>query len=305
VRGQGRNVDSIAFWEASDPFDTLLFSTAKGNQLVEVWQYPFAGNQLPPLRHSSFGSDTRVNGVAVDQEKNRLYVSVSEPASTVSVFSVPELEFIGGFIEGSANLKSEPNITLLKHVNGQTWVYVSADDIVYIHDAQTGTKIGQFEPARGLETLAADDFYQVIYVPDENNKTGIYAYNPVGTPHERGGTNNFGGGGIFQSDAEGVVLYTCPAGDGGDNGSGFLIVAEQKSDQTDFEFFDRQTWVHLGTVRLEGVSNTDGTASIQKALPDYPLGLFAAINDDKGVAGVGWAKILGATGLSCGAPLSR
>jgi myo-inositol-hexaphosphate 3-phosphohydrolase len=305
VSGQGRNVDSVAFWEAPDPADTLMFITAKNNQLVEVWQYPFENNQLPSLKHASFGSDTRVNGVIVDQESNRLFVSVSEPASTVSVFSLPELEFVGEFVEGDVNLESEPNITLLKHTSGQTWAYVSADDIVYIHNAETGAQIGQFKPAKGLETLVADDFYQVIHIPDENNKTGIYAYDPDGTPYERGGTNNFGGGDIFRSDAEGIVLYTCPADGTSDNGNGLLIVAEQKSSKTDFEFFDRQTWEHLGKVRLEGVSNTDGIATIQRSLPDYPWGIFVAINDDTSLAAVGWDKIFGATDLSCGTQISR
>jgi hypothetical protein len=106
VNGQGTDVDSIAFWEAPDPAETLMFVTAKGNQLVEVWQYPFVNNELTPLTHSSFGSGTRVNGVVVDQESDRLYVSVSEPASTVSVFSVPQLGFIQEFIAGTVNAQT-------------------------------------------------------------------------------------------------------------------------------------------------------------------------------------------------------
>ncbi len=301
VNGQGINVDSIAFWEAPDPAETRMFVTAKGNQLVEVWQYPFVNNELAPLTHSSFGAGTRANGVVVDQENDRLYVSLSNPASTVSVFSVPQLEFLWEFIRGSVNLKSEPNITLLKHANGQTWAYVSADNIVYIHDAETGAAISQFNPVKGLETLAADHLHQVIYIPDENDMTGIYAYRPDGSPSERNNTNGLGGGGIFQSDAEGILLYTCPSDGGSDSGSGLIVVADQKSAQTDFEFFDRQTWEHLGTLRVEGVSNTDGIASIQRPLPDYPLGIFAAVNDDTSTVGVGWDKVLSATGLSCGA----
>lgn len=300
VNGQGTNIDSIAFWEAPDPVETLMFVTAKANKLVEVWQYPFVNNELAPLTHNSFGTGARVNGVVVDQESGRLYVSVSDPASTVSVFSMPQLEFLQEFIQGSVNLKSEPNITLLKRANGQPWAYVSADNIVYIHDAESGAAIGQFNPVKELETLAADHLYQVIYIPDENEMTGIYAYNPDGSQYERNDTNSFGGGGIFQSDAEGILLYTCPSDGGGDNGSGWIVVADQKGDQTDFEFFDRQTWEHLGTLKVEGVSNTDGIASIQRPLPDYPLGIFAAINDDTSTVGVGWDKILNTTGLSCG-----
>lgn len=296
--GQGGNIDSIAFWEAPDPAETLMFVTAKANQLVEVWQYPFVNNERPPLQHSSFGSDSRVNGVAMDQETGRLYVSVSEPASTVSVFSAPQLQFSGEFIAGAVELESEPNLTLLKQANGERWAYVSANDVVYIYHTETGEAIGQFEPARGLETLAADHFYQVIYIPDENDRSGIYAYNPDGSPHERNGSHNFGDG-VFQSDAEGIILYTCPADGNGDDGRGLIVVADQGDEQTDYEFFDRQTWDHLGTLRLEGVSNTDGIASTQRPLPDYPLGLFAAVDDDTSTVGLGWDKILQATGLSC------
>ena len=96
------------------------------------------------------------------------------------------------------------------------------------------------------------------------------------------------------------MLYTCLSGNGGDTGRGLLIVADQRDDQTDFELFDRQTWQHLGSLRIEGVSNTDGIASTQQVLPGYPLGIFAAINDDDTIVGVGWDKILTATGLKCG-----
>ncbi len=50
---------------------------------------------------------------------------------------------------------------------------------------------------------------------------------------------------------------------------------------------------------MDGVSNTDGIASTQRPLPDYPLGLFAAIDDDRRVAAVGWDVILSVTGLAC------
>ncbi len=50
------------------------------------------------------------------------------------------------------------------------------------------------------------------------------------------------------------------------------------------------------------MANTDGVASTQQAMPGFPLGLFAAINDDRSVAGIGWDAILGATGLGCSLP---
>jgi hypothetical protein len=303
VNGQGRNVDSIAFWEAPDPAKTLMFVTAKGNQLVEVWQYPFVDNELPPLQHSTFGRDTAVNGVAVNQEQDLLYISVSEPASTVSVFSLPQLQFSREFVAGSVNLKAEPNITLLDESNGGKRAYVSADTIVYIYDAESGAALGHFNPSKGLETMAADPIYQAILIPDENDKTGVYVYQPDGAPFNKGNTNHFAQDRVFQSDGEGILLYTCPSNGQNDNGTGLIVVADQKNNQTDFEIFHRQTWQHLGTVMIEGVANTDGIGSSQRPLPGYPLGLFAAVNDDATVVGVGWDKILNATGLSCAADL--
>ena len=298
VNGAGTNVDSIAFWEAPDPADTLLLVTAKGNQRVEVWRLPFAGNQQPALLHASFGTGTQVNGVAVDPATDRLFIAVSSPESTVSLFSLPGLGFLGEFIAGAVNLRSEPNLALLDHASGSRWLYVSADTVAYVRDAASGAAVGQFTPTAGLETMAADDLAQVIYIPDENGRTGVYAYEPLGAPHLRAGTNRFGAG-VFDADAEGILIYRCRAAGGADTGAGWIVVSDQRADHTEFEFFDRRSWRHLGAVELTGVSNTDGIGSTQRALPGWPQGLFAAIDDDTSTAGVGWHRIFAATGLAC------
>src|SRR6187549_764315 len=67
LNGAGTDVDSIAFWEAPDPSNTLMFVTGKSNDRVEVWKYPFVGNELAPILFPA-----NVNGVAVDQETDRL-----------------------------------------------------------------------------------------------------------------------------------------------------------------------------------------------------------------------------------------
>jgi len=299
LNGAGSDVDSIAFWETANANDVLMFVTAKASQLVEVWQFPFIDNEQTPLTHTTFGtSGTRVNGVVVDQTNDLLYVSVSNPESTVAVFTLPGLTFAREFISGDYDLKSEPNIDLLDHADGSTRAYVSADQILYIYNANTGQYISQFTPTKGLETVLADDLWQIIYVPDEKDKSGVYAYTPDGAPYPQAGSNQFGADNIFQSDAEGITMYHCPP-QGVDNGKGFIIVADQKADVSDFEFFDRQSWAHLGTLNITGVSNTDGIASTQQALPGYPQGIFVAINDDKSAVGVGWDKVLTAMGLSC------
>ncbi|MGB5847117.1 MAG: phytase [Ignavibacteriaceae bacterium] len=289
VNGAGQNVDTIEFWKAPDSTETLMFVSAKDNELVEVWKYPFEGNEQTPLIHSTF-SNSQVNGLAVDQETDLLYVAIGEPSSTVSVFSLPELEFQINFDKQGADYQSEPNLTILNLPNGDKNIYVSADFPVYIHNAITGEFLDEFMPEKGLETMAADDFYQRIYIPDENGRTGVYVYNPDGTIYTNNGSNQFGED-VFDADAEGIIIYKCPLNNPVDNGEGFIVVSDQRSSQTEFEFFDRITWEHVGTLKITGVSNTDGIASYPYPLPDYPLGVFAALNDDHAVAIVGWDKI--------------
>lgn len=290
LNGAGTNVDSIAFWEAPDPGDTRMFVTGKNNDVVEVWKYPFAGNELAPIQFPA-----NVNGVAVNQETDLLYVS----DRIVSIFSLPGLQSQGTFGQGIVGV-GENNLDILKHANGQTWIYVSDDHNVHRFNAATLQLLGSFAPpVSSIETVLADDFYQMILVPEEQGplgNPGVFAYHPDGTPFIRNGTNRFGNNGEFDSDEEGILLYTFPANGTGDDGRGFIVVSDQRSDVTDFEFFDRQTWAHLGTLRLQGVSNTDGIASTQRALPAYPLGVFAAVNNDTTTALIGWDAVFAAIG---------
>jgi hypothetical protein len=294
VNGKGKNIDSIAFWEAPDHADTLMLVTAKRNSLVEVWKYPFVDNEQSPLINPAFVG-SRVNGIVVDHESDLLYVSVAQPVSATFAFKLPQLELTMRISRRKDNLGSEPNLALMKLPGGEKRLYISADDLVYIHNA-SGRFLGQFIPGREIEMMVGDNFHQVLYIPDENGRTGVYAYSPDGAEYVINGTNRFGEGSIFDEDAEGIVMYAC-AVNGEDTGEGLIVVADQRKDQTDFEVFDRKSWKHVGTVRIEGVSNTDGIASTQQALPCYPLGLFAAVNNDTSVVGVGWHTIFEAIAL--------
>ena len=289
LNGVGQNIDSIEFWKAPDSTQTLMFVTAKNNHLVEVWKYPFIGNEQTQLTNSTF-SNSQVNGIAIDQDTDLLFISIGSPSSTISVFSLPDLTFVKNFNRNGADYKSEPNLTILNLSNGSKNIYVSMDYTVDIHNEETGEFISTFTPEKGLETMAADNYYQRIYIPDENNRTGVYVCNPDGSPYTENGSNNFGND-VFDADAEGILVYTCPLNNPVDSGKGFIVVSDQRSDKSDFEFFDRVTWEHLGTLNITGVSNTDGIASYPYSLPDYPLGVFAAQNDDATVVLVGWDKI--------------
>jgi myo-inositol-hexaphosphate 3-phosphohydrolase len=295
LNGRGENIDSIAFWEAPDLKETLILVTAKQNSLVEVWKYPFWENEQKPITHPSFDK-SKVNGIVVDQEANLLYVAIAKPASTVSVFELPQQVFANSIKKKGWDLKSEPNLALLKLHNNLKKLYISADDKVYIHNAKTGHYLGEFNTIRDVETMVGDNFYQMLYIPDENDRTGVYAYDSEGSLFKKNGKNRFGREKVFQSDGEGILVYPITI-DNRDTGDGFIVVADQRKHLTDFEFFDRKSWVHLGSLKIKGVSNTDGIASTQRFLPDYPKGLFVVINDDETIVCVGWEKILKAIGF--------
>jgi hypothetical protein len=191
--------------------------------------------------------------------------------------------------------------------SGDKRLYVSDDTVVHVHDATTGTKLSQFIPAKGLETMWGDSRDSVLYIPDENDRTGVYAYNADGTSYTRNGETLFGDSSIFDSDGEGILVYTCPGA--GDEGAGLIVVSDQIDNPTtgnDYEVFDRRTWAYLGTFKLRlpsgaFVYNTDGIASIQQSSPQYSGGVFAAIQNDSSVVGVSWDTVLGAVSAQTGA----
>jgi len=295
--GKGINIDSIAFWEAPNPSDTLMFVTAKGNKKVEVWKYPFQNNELDSLTFNN-----TPNGVVVDQKNDELLIGEYDE-SEVSVYSLPSLKLRRKFGKGILG-EAETNLDILFHTTREVRVYVSDSHTVYAFRSENGKRLYLIvPPVTSIETVLADDYYQVVYIPEENGgkgkSPGIHAYHPNGTPYKKNGTNVFGHNGIFRADEEGILLYTCPTNGLTDQGSGFIVVADQSTPLSEFEFFDRKSWKHLGTVKIKGVKNTDGIASTQKALPEYPKGIFSAVDNDASVAIVGWDVILDATGLHC------
>lgn len=292
LEGAGVNIDSPAFWTAPDLGDSLLLITAKGNDLVEIWQYPF------DTELDSLPTGTEVNGIAVDQKNDLLYLALSG-SNIVTVYSLPGLTNLNTFGQEIIGT-GENNLALFQPAGGSTTIYVTDDHSVYYFD-EGYALLGQFAPSEisSMETLVADNFHEIIYIPEEQGtfgNDGIYAFFPDGTPFLKNGTNRFGIG-HFGGDEEGILIYRRADESGDDTGAGYIVVADQMIQITELEFFDRETWAYVGTLTIGTVKNTDGIASSQVAYPDFPAGIFAAVDSDTRTAVVGWDVILDAMGL--------
>ena len=300
LNGAGTDIDSLAFWESDVPEETLLFVTGKANNRIEIWQFPFLDNEQPSLL-----LEYSPNGIDVDQDRDLLLVGDATNQLLV-VYSLPDLSLVRTIGQLEVGPTGETNVDVLDHANGEKWVYVSDDYEINAYDLDTGQfRANISPPVESLEELLADSYHQVIYVPDEQGNASamnpggvIFAYNPDGSPYLNNGNNAFADQGIFDGDQEGMVLLTCPLHGASDDGSGLMIQTDQSFGDNGFEIFDRERWEHLDTLQLVGVSNTDGIASTQRALPGYPLGIFAAVNNDSEVAIVGWGTVFHTTGLS-------
>lgn len=291
LNGPGSNIDSLAFWETPNHSDFEMFVSSKNGKLIEVWTFPFK-NTAP----DSFTISHRVNGVDVDQDMDKLFISGGK---LVSRYSLPGLDLEATF--GKRHVSSgETNIDIIDLPDGNKRIYVTDNSsMVSIFDPNSGAFLGQWSmapyAAGQIEEVLADSFHQVVYVPKEESggggrHAGMYAFDPYGNPFLRNGSNHFAAE-SYEDDAEGLTLYTCPADGVGDNGEGFIVSTDQDNPLSGFLFFERKSWEYLGTLRIAGVNNTDGIASTQKPLPNYPQGIFAAVDDDTSAVGVGWDRI--------------
>ena len=78
-----------------------------------------------------------------------MYVTKRD-SSEVCAFDLPDLDDNPSlrFTTAAAGGDSEPNLTMLTLPNSQKRIYVSYDDMVYYHDAETAQALGQFTQRR-------------------------------------------------------------------------------------------------------------------------------------------------------------
>jgi 3-phytase len=261
--GPGTNIDDPCFWvDPKDPSSVLVFVTSKDSGLVEV--FDLATGELTATI-PGFG---KANNCAVEGD---LLLTTDRSHRHVTVHHLPDRTLVRTLGE---NLGEPEGIDVLDGPAGQKRVYVTdeVDASVHVYDLASGDLVRTFATGfgAGIEPILADDRHQRIYVSRGENERqrGIGLFSPEGQLIREFGAED------FSSDAEGMAIYACGEG-------GYLVVADQLRDATEFEVFDRITLEHLGTFTLQGGEGdpthlTDGIDILQAPLPQFPNGLLAA-----------------------------
>jgi hypothetical protein len=298
--GGGIELEAPEFFEADIAIDTLLLVSAKQSNNIEVWSFPFQNTDA-----KMFELKDSPNGLVIDQATDTLYATNSK-TQTVESYALPSLAPLQ--VLGEDILESgENNVDILTLPDGTTRLYATDNNEIFGFDLGSKNHIVTFKPkVESIEEILADSKHQILYVPDEQGSGSdvyeggaILAFHPDGQAYTKDGSNVFAEG-LYGGDGEGISLYRCLNPDGDDTGKGFIVSVDQQTGiENGFEFFDRETWKHLGTLHLEGVEQTDGIDISERPLPGFPQGIFAAANYDKNVAITSWTRVIEATGLSC------
>lgn len=297
-------MDSIAIWVAPDPDSSIVFVTDKSRDVLELHN-PVSNTFIGRIGGTGTGPGqlTRPNGVAVADSVpyagglTAVVITVERDNDRVSIFSLPELQFLGHF--GVGDLDKPYGIAIYwKDGQLQAWITSTgtSPDRVYVYnivpDGQglTGVLDYYFPVDAVLESLVIDPVSERALICDEGAGSDVMVYTLDGQLVDR-----FGHGRIVD-DPEGIAIY-----DLGD-GKGYIIVADQNASPTEFEVFDRQTYGWIGNFSGP-TTGTDGVALCEKPLPNLPYGSFYALHSDDRVHVYSWADIATALNLSTIVPV--
>lgn len=292
-------MDSVAIWVAKNSEESIIFITDKTMGYLEMHN-PNTNKYIGRIggNGSAEGKLGYPNGVGVayDVPTNKglkdLVFAVERDNNRVSMFSLPEQEFIGSF--GGTKLDEPYGIAFYK--DGETlqaWITnagnnpntVAIYNITATNSGATGNFVRDFDTAGELESIVIDPDHEEAYICDESENRNIMVYDLKGNFKKRIGQ------GLFTEDPEGIALYDIG------NGKGWLVVSDQNSTPTQFEIFERGTLQHLGYFSGK-TDGTDGLTLTQYPLPNFPNGSFYAVHSDKRVHAYDWKDIADATNLS-------
>ena len=293
----GEELDSLAVWTPADGRPWLVATAKQGERLLlfDADSGVRTGNSGGP--GDGPGQYRRPNGVAVSG--NLLFV-VERDGRRVQVLRLPGFDAIGQF--GAGELQLPYGIWLAPADDGAVTAYVTDSFMADFRTAQLPPRerlaervkryrvsvdavgalqadyLGSFGDTgdagalRMVESIAGDPAHGRLLVADEDRRVGS-------TLREYSLDGRFLGRSlpVFDSDAEGVVLWSC-----GDD-AGYWIAADQ-TDPTRFRLFDRKTLAPAGSFSGRHTALTDGVALHAAATPRFPRGALFALHADNAVS---------------------
>ena len=312
-------LDSLATWTSEDGQAWLIASAKSSHRLVVYDAATGALLRTVGNKGEAPGQFTRPNGLAVFAD--RLYV-VERDNHRVQVLSLPGFEPVGSF--GQDVLRSPYGIWLNETEPGELQAYVTdsfmygerfdvvppyeelaqrvrrfrvqtdQDGVLRVH--YTGA-FGDTAPATALrmvESLAGDPAGNRLMIADESRSdddghrgSTLREYTLDGEATGRSMPQ-----GSFAAEAEGVVLWSCPAG------GGYWIAVDQLAPLTEFHLFDRQTLEPRGSFQGRTTAYTDGVALDATASERFPGGALYAVSDDVSVSAFDLRDVVATLGLS-------
>jgi 3-phytase len=322
------NIDSPAVWHGPAGQHWLL-STAKESDVVVVTDaatgavlHRFGGEGTEP------GRLDRPNGIAVIAD---LAFVVERDNARVQVFGLPRFEPLG--IYGTGDLRRPYGIAVAADGNDVYSTFITDnyefEEDVIPPDSLLGERLRHYRVSLGggqqslaagdragiratlvntfgdtsgpgvlrvVESVAVDPSGRLLLIAEEQEGASmIKVYDFDGRFTGRIIDSTF-----FPSQAEGIVLYDCPAG------AGYWITTDQSQTANAFHVFDRGTLELVGSFGGRTVRNTDGVALTQVPFDRFTAGAFFAVHDDGNVAAFRWEDIARPLGLraDCITPVS-
>ena len=292
--------DDPAIWiHPEDPSKSLVFGTDKDSQ-GGVYAFDLKGNLI---REKSLTGIARPNNVDIeygfslnDSVRVDLLVFTERERQSIRIFSLPDLKARdGGGIpvfedEKNPDYRLPMGISLYKKQKDSSIYAIvgrkdgPAEDYLYQYQltadslGQIGLrlarKFGTFSGQKEIEAIAVDDKRGFVYYSDEGVCIRKYQADPEQGSEELACF----GGEYFQEDIEGIALT-----------HQYMLVSDQQAGE--FVVFDAQTNDYVHRLYL-GTTETDGCEVTSQGLgPDFPGGLFVAMNDEQNFYFYPWNQL--------------
>ncbi len=286
LRGAGRNYDDICFWEdPTDPESSLAFIASKEGPVVEVFRLT-TGELLESIPGFVKPNNCDVGG--------NLLVSTDSDGGKVLVHSIPDFDLLATF---AAGLSAPEGVAILRE-EGRPFAAITdrSQNRVHIYDLVTLQFVRSFPTGfTANEGTAADELYQHILVSD-GDSSRARVFSVTGTQLAEFGV------GPIANDAEGLAIYRCGT-------KGWIVLSDQLENSgqaTEFEIFDRVSFAHVGTFRMQNAAGdptnaTDGLDIFQVPTSLSASGILAACDDcndaDDDFDVIRWERIASQFGL--------